>query len=173
MHEPLAPNQDEEIKETREDRILGGRGALSTLLLLAIGPLASQISNSTFGLVNTLWISNAVGELATSALSTATTIDQLSICFGYFYLTCATSQISSLFGLKRADVASQVLCDLLRLTVVSGALLPAILLPATKPLIRWFGAQEDVVSMSFSYLLPRLLFRIHQHLPFTLWMPPS
>ena len=154
MQDPLSPTTEEEPKATREDQILGGRGALSTLLFLAIGPLASQISNSTFGLVNTLWLRNAVNELATSALATSTTIDSLSICFGYFYMTCATSQISSLFGEKKAHLASQVLCDLLRLSVISSALLPAILLPATKPLMRWFGAQEDVVSLGFSYLLP-------------------
>ena len=147
-------NEEVSHGPSREDKILGGRGELVTLLLMSIGPLASQISNSTFGLVNTLWLRNAVNELATSALATSTTIDSLSTSFGYFYMICATSQISSLFGAKRGHLAAQVLCDLLRLTLITGALLPVILFPVAKPLMRWFGAQEDVVSLGFSYLLP-------------------
>lgn len=145
---------EEGDKATREDRVFGSRGELATLLLLSIGPFVSQTSNSTFGLVNTLWLGNAVSDIATSALATSTTIDSLSTSCGYFYMICATSQISSLFGAKKGHLAAQVLCDLLRLTVISGILLPAILFPVAKPLMRWFGAKEDVVSLGFSYLLP-------------------
>ena len=139
---------------SREDKLLGERPALLTILLLSVGPLCSQISNTMYGLVSTIWLKNTVSELATTALSAASTLDSMPISFGFFFMTCSASQLSAMFGMKEGHKTGQVLSDLLRFCIIAGVLVPAIFLPCAKPLMYWFGSSDEVVAMGFDYLVP-------------------
>ena len=47
---------------TEEDIRLGGKPPLQTVCLLSSGPLISQVTNSLYGIINTIWISKALGD---------------------------------------------------------------------------------------------------------------
>lgn len=144
------------IEPSREDEILGGRAPMATLGTLFPGPLISQFTNSMYGFINTIWLGQAASELSTTAISAALTIDSLAIGFGFFLNTCASSKLSSLFGEGKPHLASQVISDLLRLSLIIGMLLPAILLPVSKPFMKWIGASQQVADLGFDYLIPVL-----------------
>ena len=156
--ENIEPQQEESPNpnKTREDEILGDSKALLTVLKLSVGPFFSQVTNSLYGFVNTIWISSAVGGLAVTALSSSTTIDSFSINCGFYLSTCALSKIASLFGEHRGECGAQILVDLMRFSLVFAVLLPAILIPVATPLMKWFGASDEVVSLGIDYLIPLL-----------------
>jgi Na+-driven multidrug efflux pump len=48
------------------------------------------------------------------------------------------------------------MCDLIRLTLLFGTIVPSVCLPTTKATARWLGASEEIVSMGFDYVVPIL-----------------
>lgn len=74
--------------------------------------------------------------------------------FGFFLSIGGAAQISALFGLGKGEEAGQLCADLLRLTFVMGAIVPAVILPIIKPCSRWFGADETVTDLGMQYMLP-------------------
>ena len=157
LEEPLNP-ETEKPKQSAEHERLAGRRPLKTVLLLAIGPVLSQLANSVFMLINQLWVARALGDSGLAAISTYNAFDATGRAFGFFLALAAATQISALFGKGKGDEAGQICADLLRLTFACGALVPAVLLPALKEAGRWFGASEDIVELGWDYMVPLCSF---------------
>ena len=153
LEEPLNP-EPEKPRKSAEDARLGGRPPLKTVLILAIGPILSQMTNALFGVITTLWVSKAIGEDGMTAVSSYNVFEGMGRAVGFFLSVAASTQVSALFGKGEGAEATQVMADLLRSCLVFGSLVPAILLPALKPCIRWFGAEEKIIDMGFQYMLP-------------------
>lgn len=141
---------DEEIR-------LGSKGELKTVILLSVGPLISQLAGAMYGVVNTVWISKAIGDQGLAAISTYTNFETISRGFAYFLQVAAAAKISALFGAGLAQEAAQVFSDLLRMSFVCMLVASATCIPAARPCIRWFGTNESVVQLGFEYILPNLL----------------
>ncbi|KAK8840256.1 hypothetical protein M9Y10_031201 [Tritrichomonas musculus] len=140
-------------KKKDENYRLGGRPPLLTLIVLALGPLISQFVSSMYGIVNTYWVSKALGEKGMAAVSLFANLDSLGRAFGYFMNCSASQKISSLFGQKKGHEAGQVICDLFRCCFVSGMIVPALIIPIAKPLGKWFGSDDEILQMGFDYLV--------------------
>lgn len=153
LEEPLNP-EAEPPKKTAEDFRLGGRPPLKTVLVLAIGPILSQMTNALFGVITTIWVSKAIGEDGMTAVSSYNVFEGMGRAVGFFLSIAASTQVSALFGKGEGHEASQVCCDLLRSCLFFGALVPIIITPCLKPCIRWFGAEEKIIDMGFEYMLP-------------------
>lgn len=163
IQEPLTAQTPENVeqciekpKAKDENYRLGGRPPLITLLLLALGPTISQIVSACYGIVSSMWVAKAMGKQGMAALSLFGNLDGIGRAFGFFMNCSASQKISSLFGEKKGEEAGQVICDLLRCSIVCGMIVPALLLPVTKPLGKWFGADEETNQMGFEYLIPLL-----------------
>ena len=160
LEEPLNPKESaEDSHRTRsEDERLGGKPPLRTIVVLSIGPIISQLASSVFLIINTLWVSLAIGNNGLAAISTYNCFDNIGRAFGSFLQIAAATQISALFGLGKSDEAGQVCADLIRTAIICGAIVPAILLPTIKPSGKWFGATEDVINLGWYYMLPLTSF---------------
>ena len=139
---------------------LAGRPPLKTILILMIGPIFSQVSGALYGIINSIWVSKAIGELGLSALATEMTLEGIGRSFGYFLMVAASTKISQLFGQGKQDEASQVICDLLRFSIICGAIVPAIIIPSHQSLCEWFGASEETTKLGFDYILPLAAFAV-------------
>jgi Na+-driven multidrug efflux pump len=67
----------------------------------------------------------------------------------------ASIQLSSMFAQKKHTRASRVIADLLRVCLLIGILVPAVLLPVSKPLMRWLApdeSSEENIHEGFTYL---------------------
>ena len=148
--------KEEESSLEDEHKRLGGYAPLTTITRLCPGPLISQITSSLYGLVDSMWVSRFIGEIGLTAMSAAYVIENSVLAFGYFVSTGASTKISYLFSKNNYDSANQVVADLMRVCLIMGILLPAILLPSAKPIIRWLDAGDNIVDMSFHYLIPPL-----------------
>ena len=135
---------------------LGGRPPLKTLAVLLVGPLVSQIVSGLYGVVTSMWMAKAMGDLGMSAISLYSNLDNIGRAFGFFLNTAASSKISALFGENQGSEAGQVFCDLVRCCFVCGAIVPLVLLPVCKPLGRWFGSDPETIEYGFQYLAPLL-----------------
>ncbi|EAY02591.1 hypothetical protein TVAG_254920 [Trichomonas vaginalis G3] len=120
-----------------------------------VGPLGSQITNAFFGILNSIWISKYVGDIGTSAVGIDVLWEQMARGFGLFLMCAASTQICKLFGKCEFKEAEQVVCDLLRVALICGMVVPALLLPINKPCSKWFGASDIVTNAAFRYLLPQ------------------
>lgn len=150
-------DQEENKSPTKpENYRLGGRKPLPTILSLMGGPVLLQICGAAYGIVSTMWVSKAVGTVGVTAISLYSSFDTIGRAFGFFLSISASTKVSQLFGLGCAEEAGQVVCDLLRMCVVCGAFVPAVLLPLVNMCCRWFGADDEVVDLGFSYLCPIL-----------------
>ena len=136
---------------------LGGKPPLRTLMSLLAGPLMSQITNGFYGIIDSLYISKFVGPYGLTVVSTCSILDNIAIAFGNFLNIATSSKISYLYGCGRQNEAPQVLADLMRVALIIGVLLPAILLPSTKPLLIWFSGDEQIAHDGFFYVLPRMV----------------
>ncbi|OHS97894.1 MatE family protein [Tritrichomonas foetus] len=147
-------------KMSEEDIRLGGSPPLKTIVILSIGPLISQITGAMYGIINTVWISKAIGDNGLTAISTYNNFDTIGRAFAFFLQVASSAKISSLFGAGLKNEASQVFSDLLRLTIVCGIISPGVFLPITKLAARWFGASEDIVSLGYEFIFPNMMSTI-------------
>lgn len=141
-------------KNAEEIYRLAEKPPLITLLTLMIGPIVSQITGTLYGIINSIWISKKLGEVGLSAMATEITLEGIQRAFGFFLMISASTKISQLFGQQHFDEASQVVCDLLRMTLVCGAIVPAVILPAHGPMCKWFKASSQATKLGFDYILP-------------------
>lgn len=139
---------------SKDQERLAGCRPLKTLLKLSVGPLLSQITGAFYGIVTTLWVSKAIGTNGMSAISLMNSFDGLGRAFGFFIGTSGSSQISYLIGQRKLDETGQLIADYIRISIILGIIVAAILLPCLKPAARWFGANKETIEMGFQYMLP-------------------
>ncbi|EAY01876.1 MatE family protein [Trichomonas vaginalis G3] len=152
--------KDESKQKEDEHMRLGGHTPLATILRLSPGPLISQIVNSLYGVIDSMWVTRFIGEVGLTALSVAYVIDNTALSFGYFVSTAASSEISYLLSNKAYDKINQVTADLFRICIMIGMLIPAILFPSSKPLFRFLDAGDEVIKKAFDYVIPLLSLNV-------------
>lgn len=153
-------NNDEENsyqKNLKDEQYrLGGRSPLSTLGHLMVGPLLSQICQSLYGIMDSFWISRSIGTKGMTVMSLIIVIDFINIAFAQYFNVAVSARISYLFGKRLKEECSQVIIDFFRICIIVGILMPAILLPCVHPLMKWYGADDEILPMCMDYLLPSL-----------------
>lgn len=143
--------------ETAEQRKLGGKPPLRTIISLCGGPLISQFTSAMYGLANSMWVSKYVGTLGLAVMSSSYVIENTILSCGYFANVAASTKIAYLISLNDYDGASQVCADLIRVCGIIGILLPAIFLPLVKPFVQWISETSEYNEEAFLYLLPLLV----------------
>jgi Na+-driven multidrug efflux pump len=153
---PAAVARADDGKEDEHYR-LGGRPPLRTIFALAIGPVFAQMTIAIYGIVDTIWVSQALSELGMAVVSTYSAFDSIGRAFGFFVNAAGASQIAALFGAHRGEEAAQVLADLFRVCLAFGLLIPAVLAPTIRPIARWIGADDQIVAMGWDYMIPLMV----------------
>ena len=152
----LLTTSDNDFSEEAER--LGGSSPLVTLILLSLGPFVSQIMGALYGIIDTIWIANAIGDIGMTAISTYSNFDTINRAFGYFLSSGASSMISSLIGSKKGNEAGQLISDLIRVSFIFGIIIPICFVPLTTPIAHWFGASDEVIDLGLKYVLPLLYY---------------
>lgn len=137
-----------------EDFRLGGRMPFTTLIILSIGPVISQIFSSLFGVFNSLWVTKYIGSEGLEVFGAAFVIDYIMIGFAQYLMISINIRISYLHGEKATEKCGQLYVDFLRLAIVFGSITACIIIPITKPLTKWLGAPDNLANMCFNYVIP-------------------
>ena len=148
------PSKEAILITNGEDFRLGGRMPFTTLVILSIGPVISQIFSSLFGVFNSLWVTKYIGSEGLEVFGAAFVIDYIMIGFAQYLMISINIRISYLYGEKASDKCGQLFVDFLRLALVFGSITACIIIPVTKPLTKWLGAPDHLADMCFNYVIP-------------------
>jgi Na+-driven multidrug efflux pump len=133
---------------------LGADPPFRTILKLSAGPVISQTLQACYGLADTLWVARTIGTQGIAVYGAIFVVEFLAVNVSN-YLMCGLSiWLSYLFGEGRGHEGSQIFVDFIRVAFILGMIVPAIVLPITKPLVKWFGADDNLAEMSFQYMMP-------------------
>lgn len=137
-----------------EQTRLGAFPPLPTLLKQATGPICSQVVTALYGIVNSFWVSKSIGPKGLTAMGTVSIVEAINMAFGHYLSACISSRISYLFGQKRNEECAQVFVDIVRLSLIFSICVPVVILSCTKPLVGWFGADQEIQDMALTYMIP-------------------
>lgn len=146
--------QNDFIEISGEEKRLGGSSPLITVLVLSIGPFISQTVQALYGMVNLYWVSRGIGDKGIAVFGATYLLDFITIAFADYLMSSINIQLSYLFGETKLDECAQVFVDFIRISFFLSILMPAIILPITKPVVQWFGAGKDISNMCFQYIIP-------------------
>ncbi|OHT05400.1 MatE family protein [Tritrichomonas foetus] len=141
----------EDMKLFTDNRIL------RSLLILSSGPFIAQVALSFYGIINMMWVAKAIGDLGIAAIGAVVIVEFFANSVAIYLNTCICIQVSYLFGCGKKEICEQLLVDFIRVCFIFGAILPAAILPTAKYLIRWFGAEDEIMTMAIQYLFPSQL----------------
>ena len=161
-------NNSDSFKEEEEEEIikltsdehqrLGGYPPLNTIISQSSGPLISQLTMGLYGVVDSMWITNIIGEIGLAAVSASMVIDFFVISFSFFVSIAASTRLSYLFSKNKYEEANQVVVDLLKVSLLIGIVIPSIVYPFSRTIINFLDPSPQIMNMSVSFLIPRFLF---------------
>ena len=147
------PEPNDPIDDEKEQFRLGGRPPFQTILHLIVGPLLSQIVQSCYGLMGSFWVSKTIGHKGMTCMSIVIVVEFIVTALAQYFNVSMSTRISYLFGRNLKKECAQVVVDIFRFCIIFGILTPAILIPCVKPLMRWYGGNDEIVEMCFEYLV--------------------
>ena len=154
-HDSLPSFENEYLNIDGEEKRLGKQSPLITIILLSIGPLISQTVQALYGVVNLFWVSKTIGEKGIEVFGAVFIVDFFAMGISNYLMTALDIRISYLFGEnKNTQECSQIYIDFLRVAVILGMIVPAIILPITRPVIEWFGSDKEISYMCLQYMIP-------------------
>ncbi|KAK8885061.1 hypothetical protein M9Y10_044190 [Tritrichomonas musculus] len=143
------------IVPDEEEKRLGKRPPLITIILLSIGPLISQIVNALYGLVDSLWVAKSIGPKGVAVFGAVYVVEFISVSVSQYLSNSLSARVSYLFGQQQGDKCGQLYVDFLRFSILLAILVPSVVLPITKPLVIWFGADKELAQSCLYYMIPR------------------
>lgn len=152
---PLKQSEENDTNEmTGEEKRLGSKPPLLTILSLVVGPFISQSVQAFYGIVNLFWVSRSIGDDGIEVFGQIFIIDYISMAFSDYLMTSINIQLSYLFGRSRYEECAQLFVDFVRISFFLSLFMPVILLTITKPFVEWFGASHKISGMCFQYVIP-------------------
>lgn len=148
-----------DLDKGKEFYRLSGMNPLKTVCYFSIGPLVNQISLALESFIETIWVSKVIGKDGMSAVSSYSPFESITQAFGLTASFAGSCAISAMIATNKTDKkeANQVIVDLLRVCIIVGVVLPAVLCPLVEKSVRWFGTSEKIAKLGFKYILPVLI----------------
>lgn len=137
-----------------DDYLLGGRPPLITLLSMSLGPLISQLVQALTSVIGSILVASSIGQIGVEVYGAVYTVEFFAVAIAQFLSAGLSVRLSYLYGSQELDNCDQLFVDFLRLSIILGIITPCIVLPATKPIISWFGADDVTSELSLQYMIP-------------------
>ena len=81
-------------------------------------------------------------------------VDFFTLSIANYLSTGISARTSYLYGKQQISECSPMFIDFLKISLLLGILIPLIILPITKPLVKWFGSDDRIANMCYSYMIP-------------------
>lgn len=101
-----------------------------------------------------MWVARTIGPEGITVFGAIFIIEFVATNISNYLMTSLSIRLSFLFGEGRGCEGSQIYIDFIRLALILGVLVPVCVLPATKPLVMWFGADDRIGAMCLQYMIP-------------------
>lgn len=152
MEEAKVMNDNPEHSHSHNIHRLANDPIKSLLKYYAIPSIVGQVVNSLYNIVDRVYIGHFVGSLAISGLAITFPILLFLQAFGVLIGAGAASRISILLGQKNTDTAEQVLGNAVVLSLLFSLSAITVSYIFMDPLLRAFGASEQILPYARDYL---------------------
>lgn len=142
---------------------LGTAPVASLLAQYALPAIVAMIASSLYNIVDRIFIGNGVGPYAIAGLSIAMPIMNLTTAFGSMLGVGSSTLISIRLGQKRREEAQQVLGTTLLLNILVGLAVCVCGLIWLEPILRLFGASEQVLPYAKEFMQIILIANVFNH----------
>ena len=122
------------------------------LFKFSVPAITGTVVTSLYNIVDRMFLGRYVGELAIGATTVAMPMMMIMMAFGMLIGFGTNSQISIKLGEKKYDEAEQLLGQGILLLIISALSLTVGSLIFLDPLLRFFGATENVMPYAAPYL---------------------
>lgn len=130
-----------------------GEGSIPRLLLTFSAPaIVGMVAQAVYNVVDRIFIGQAVGPLGIAGATVSFPFMLIVMAFGMLIGFGATALVSIRLGEQKKSEAEQVLGNALVLLVALAVLLTTVGLVFLDPILRLFGASEEVLPLARDYL---------------------
>ncbi|MBQ1456614.1 MAG: MATE family efflux transporter [Thermoguttaceae bacterium] len=130
-----------------------GEAPVGTILLEFSTPtIIASVIAATYNFVARIFVGQSIGSVGIAALGIAFPIMLIQLAFAMMVGTGASTLIAIELGKKRFDQAEKILGQAIFLYAVFSALFILLGLPLIEPLLRLFGATEEILPYAKEYL---------------------
>lgn len=151
-------------KGKRSPKELGTKPVGSLLMQYAIPAVVSMLAASAYNIVDRAFLGQNVGALAIAGLAVTFPIMNLSAAFGAMIGAGGSTLLSIKLGQRDYETAERVLGNVVTLNVVVGAIFALVAIAFIDPILEFFGASDDTIVYSRTYMLIILYGNIINHL---------
>lgn len=136
----------------KEMNKLGTEKIDKLLFRMSMPAVIGMLVNSLYNVVDTIFIARGVGTDAIGGLSIAFPIQILIMAFGMLFGTGASSVISRALGEGNHDKANSTAGNVLIISGIFGVLIAVLSTIFIEPILKLFGATDQLLPYSKSYL---------------------
>jgi len=130
-----------------------GEEKISKLLVnLSLPATIGMMVNALYNLVDTIFVGRGVGALAIGGLTIAFPIQMIIMAFAQMIGIGAASAISRSLGAKDIEKADYVAGNSFLLIVILSSIIATIGLTFTEPMLRLFGATDNILPYAKDYI---------------------
>ena len=149
---------------------LGEKPIKSLIRQYAVPGIIAMTASSLYNMVDSIFIGHIprVGALAISGLAVTFPLMNISAALGTLVGVGASTMISVLLGQKNYALANKVLANEVTLNIVVGLLFTALTLIFMDPILRFFGASENILPFARDYMTVIAIGNVVTHLYFGL-----
>lgn len=130
-----------------------GEQKISKLLLnLSLPATVGMLVNALYNLVDTIFVGRGVGAIAIGGLTVAFPIQMIIVAFAMMIGIGAASAISRSLGEKNIERADYVAGNSFLCVIILSAIISALGLIFTEPMLRIFGSTETILPYAKDYI---------------------
>ncbi len=123
----------------------------SRLFRFTLPSIAMMIVTSIYSVVDGLFVSNVVGDLALAAVNVIYPLTMIVGAFGFMLGTGGSAEVARVMGAGEPDRARQYFTTLVLTIITVGTALSALCVAFIRPLSRFLGANEAMMADCVAY----------------------
>ncbi len=150
-----------EQQQSDRERALAEMPVPRLLARMAIPATVAMFVNALYNVVDTIFVGRGVGSLAIAGLTVAFPVQLIMVAIGLGFGIGGASLISRSLGAGDRDGARRAAGTAFALAILSSGVLTAVGLIFLTPILRVFGATDEIIGYSREYLatvLPGAVF---------------
>src|SRR5690554_1379699 len=132
--------------------MLGNESIGKLLMKLSIPATIGMIVQALYNLVDTIFVGQGVGLLGIAGVSVAFPIQMIIMSFAQMFGIGGASVISRRLGAKDVKNAEKTMGNVFSLVLIMSALIAILGSIYIEPLLRIFGATEDIMPFAVDYM---------------------
>ncbi len=122
------------------------------LLAFSTPMLLTNLLQTGYSIVNTIWVGNTVGANAVGATAVSFPIIFIMIALASGFTMATTILVSQYYGAKDYETVEKIVNNSFSVCLIAGISFTALLLFFSDPLLRLMGTPSEIFPMASSYL---------------------